>query len=192
LNSEPSETVSSDVTSKPKSRLVWISLVAVVLVLAVSAVVYWWWFLRPQTPWLFVGAFAKYQGETTVLTVTVNMTMRLEVLEYNNTHAKLLTYVRMEMGIGEPFEFQNTTWADLEENSFEVEGYDLMTSYEDHVYFEGLGTRLCTIFEYSSADMDMTYYVDSGTGFPLKMAFSLSDLDMDFELTLKETNIPGL
>jgi len=120
--------------------------------------------------------------------------MRLEVVEYTSTRAKLLTRVRMESNMMQPFESEDTTWADLRGTSYEVEGYDLTETREDDVYIEGLGTKHCMIFEYSGSGTTMEYYVDKEIGWPLKMEFSMtqSSIHMDFSLTLKDTNIPDL
>ena len=182
---------------KPK-RNIWKIIVPIVIITVIlSAVLVYWWFSRPaiqQTPWLFEGAYAKYEGETTMLSYSTNMTVRLEVVDYNSTHAKLLTYVSMVMD-GETYTEQETIWGDLKGEAYDFEGYTLETSYEDHVYFEGLGTRYCMVYEYSITNMTIQIYVDKQTTWPVKMVyrydFGLST-DVSVELTLVESNIPGL
>lgn len=194
----------TEVAPKPRRR--WLIVAAVVIVIVVVAAVFaYWWFSRPspasQASWLFAGAYAEYSGKTTVpitqvTTMELNMTMRLRVVDYNSTHAKLLTYMKMESNMMQPFESEDTTWADLRATtaSYEVEGYDLTQTREDDVYIEGLGTKHCMIYEYSSSGMTMTYYLDKEINWPVKMEFSMtqSSIHMDFDLTLKDTNIPGL
>lgn len=200
-NTEPpsSEAAPAPLQAAPKRRRLWLIVaVAVIVIVVIAGVFAYWWISRPapasQAAWLFDGAYATYSGQTTVSIVTVNMTMRLEVVDFNSTHAKLLTYMKMESNMMAPIETQNTTWADLRTTSFEVEGYNLTQTREDDVYIEGFGTKHCMIYEYSGPGMTMTYYVDKEIGWPLKMEFSVSEgtIDMDFNLTLKETNIPGL
>ena len=181
---------------KPKSNIWKIVVPVVIVVIVLGAVLAYWWFSRPpQTPWLFKGAYAEYRGETTVLSYSVNMTWHFEVVDYNSTHAKLLTYMKWDMD-GESYTEQETMWSDLRENTYYVEGAVLKTSYEDYVYLEGLGTRYCKVLEYSivDADMTITFYLDMDTEWPLKMSFGMTELDVDFnvDLTLVETNIPGL
>ena len=182
---------------KPKRNIWKIIVPIVVITVILSAVLVYWWFSRPaiqQTPWLFEGAYAKYEGETTILSYSTNMTVRLEVVDYNSTHAKLLTYVSMVMD-GETYTEQETIWGDLKGEAYDFEGYTLETSYEDHVYFEGLGTRHCMVYEYSITNMTIQIYVDKQTTWPVKMVyrydFGLST-DVSVELTLVESNIPGL
>lgn len=188
----------AEVAPKPRRR--WLIVAAVVIVIVVVAAVFaYWWLSRPSTPasaysWLFDGAYAEYYGETTVSFVSMNMTMRLEVVEYNSTHAKLLTHMRMESNVMQPFESEDTTWADLRGTSYEVEGYTLTDTREDDVTIAGLGTKHCMVYEYSGSGMTMTYYIDKDLGWPVKMEFSMtqSSIHMDFNLTLSETNIPDL
>ena len=182
----------------PKPRRRWMIVAAVVIVIVVVAGVFaYWWFSRPssaQAAWLFDGAYAEYFGETTMPFVSMNMTMRLEVVEYNSTHAKLLTSMKMENNVTAPQEWEDTTWADLRGTSYEVEGYDLTGEREDDVYITGLGTKHCMVYEYSGSGMTMEYYVDKDIGWPVKMEFQVSQgtLDVDFSLILMETNIPEL
>jgi len=182
---------------KPKRNIWKIVVPVVIVVIVLGAVLAYWWFSRPQisqAAWLFKGAYAEYEGETTVLFYSVNMTMRLEVVDYNNTHAKLLTYMDMEMD-GESYTEQETMWGDLREETYDVENYTLETSYEDHVYFEGLGTRHCMIYEYCNTNMTMQFYIDKETTWPIKLVYSYDFdqlTDFSIELTLVETNIPGL
>lgn len=191
MESDTPETPSEDIV-EPKGRRTKIILAIVIVVVIIVAVfLVYWFFLRPQTPWLFKGAYAEYTGETTISFISVNITMRLEVVDYNSSHAKLLQYVKMETGLTGTEEFQNTTWVDLKETTYEPEGYEFLRSYEDYVYFEGLGTRYCKVYEYNSDGTTITYYIDKEIGWPLKLSMSMTG-DLSLDLTLVETNIPGL
>jgi len=206
LGFSAAETPSSEVAPAPpevvpKPRRRWlIAAVVVIVIVVVAGVFAYWWLSRPppssQAAWLFDGAYAEYAGQTTVFTVSVNMTMRLEVVDYNSTHAKLLTYMKMTSNVMQPQEWQDTTWADLRTTtaSYEVEGYDLEGMHEDDVEIEGLGTKHCMIYEYSGTGLTMKFYVDKELGWPLKMEYHTiqGTMSMDFGLTLKKTNIPGL
>jgi flagellar basal body-associated protein FliL len=93
---------------KPPMRIVLV--VILIIVIMLGAFVVYWFFLKPQIPWLFVGAYAEYSGETTVSDMQINATMRIEVVEYNATSAKILTYIRMENALlGRFYENQTTT-----------------------------------------------------------------------------------
>ncbi|MEM1550442.1 MAG: hypothetical protein QXL85_04585 [Candidatus Bathyarchaeia archaeon] len=186
------------ISAGKKSRKALYAVMAIVIV-GLGAFLYYWFFVRPQAPpWLFKGAYAKYHGETTILFVTVKMDMRLEVVDYNATHAKMLMYVKMETPLGLR-EFQNITWSDLSKKSYEFEGYNLKRTYEQEVYIEGIGTRMCIIYEYepkTAYGTLMTVYVDKTVKWPIKIKFSSEVTQtiplISFELTLTESNIPGL
>ena len=166
--------------------------VAIIAVVAGALLVYWW-YSRSQTAWLFKGAYATYEGTTTVSFIPVNMTVREEVVDYNSTHAQVLVFMRMESSLTGPIEQQNTSWIDLRKNEHEIEGATLTRTYEDHVYIEGLGTRLCTIYEYMDDNSTWTYYIDKAIGWPVKLKLVTTGLGaFSLDLILKETNIPGL
>ena len=182
-----------------KSRKWLYAVVAVVIIVVVVGALLYWFFIKPQgIPWLFKGAYAKYYGETTVLFITVEMNMRIEVVDYNATHAKLLMYMEAETPVGTQ-EFQNVTWVNLDEKSYDVEGYNLKKTYEQEVYIEGFGTRTCIIYEYESETTPktlMTIYVDKNVEWPVKIKYSSEAAQempsMSIVLTITESNIPGL
>jgi len=183
---------------EPPKRNVWKIIVPIIIIVVTVSVVlgFWWFSTSPiqQAAWLFDGAYAEYEGETTVLFYSTNMTVRLEVVDLNSTHAKLLYYIDMKMD-GETYTEQETMWSDLREETYDVEGFILLTSYEDHVYLEDLGTIYCRVYDYSSTNMTMQIYVDNESTWPLKMVYIYDfglDNDITVDLTLVESNIPGL
>jgi hypothetical protein len=190
------ENPSPPVKGKRKSLAVMAIIIIAVVVVALAA---YWFLIRPsEIPWLFKGAYAKYHGETTVLFVTVKVDMRLEVVDYNSTHAKLLMYVKMDTPLGSR-EFQNTTWSDLTKKSYEIGGLELKRTYEQETYIEGFGTRKCTVYEYESLSNPgslMIVYIDKETAWPIKITLTteatqnISEMSIDLKIT--ESNIPGL
>ena len=72
--------------------------------------------------------------------------------------------------------------------------------YEDHVYIEGLGTKLCKIHEFvqidaESSNMNITVYADPEIEWPLKITFDMTlenDQNIILDINLKDTNIPEL
>lgn len=187
------------VPTKKKGRKALYAVIAIVIIAAVVGVLFLWFFSKPSgLPWLFKGAYAKYHGETTVLFITVKLDARIEVVDYNSTHAKLLTYIKMDTPVGSQ-EFQNVTWSDLSRKSYEMEGYNLKRAYEQEVYIENFGTRTCTVYEFESKTSPgtlMMMYVDKNVGWPVKMKFSSEATQttpaLSIDLNLTESNIPGL
>jgi len=191
------ETETPAVAQGKSRKKIAIAVMAVAIIVVATFLVYWFMMKTPTYPWLFKGAYANYYGETTALFISVKLTVRLEVVDFNETHAKLLTYLKMDTPLGSR-EFQNTTWSDLTKKSYEMEGYNLKRSYDQEVYIENLGTRQCIIYEFESTrgGGTMTLYVDKQTMWPIKMKFSSAKTpetpSISLDLTLTETNIPGL
>jgi hypothetical protein len=203
LESDPASGISpSNNTVKPRShvKLIAVVVVAAILVvvggLLVSSMI-----ARPQgqDAWLFKGAYAKYEGTTSMdilsMTVSFSFTLRQEVVDFNSTHAQLLTSVSMDSSLSEAVENEVTVWVDLSKNQYLIEEGTLVNSYEANLPFEGFGNRDCIVYEYATDGPTLTIYVDKQIGWPLKMNVGMTgedDLSLDLDINLVETNIPAL
>jgi len=131
--------------------------------------------------------------------------MRIEIADLNSTHLKTLFQMKMTSeSLGTLFDDQETNWVNIEETTSlgmdEIEGYTIDRAYEDHVYIEGVGTKYCKIYEFSSSDTEdtkmttMTLYVDPDIVWPIKFSFhmNIEDEEIIFNINLTETNIPAL
>lgn len=148
-----------------------------------------------KNSWLFKGAYAQYEGTTSLLLMTFNVEMRQEVINFNETHAELLTYLSLNSDFGDSEETNTTVWVDLEENQYEIDEASITNKYETTETFEKYGSRDCIVYEYSTEGPTILVYVDKQIGWPLKMSMELTgeeniNLNVDIELT--ETNIPEL
>ncbi len=203
MESESERISSSTSVAHPKSRVKLIAVIAVVAVAVVVGAFLVSAFIsapQGQDSWLFKGAYAKYEGSTTVSFVTINFTIRLEVLDFNSTHVKISTYFNMGSSYGESVENETAAWVPLSQagfmNAFE-EG-NLTKSYESTVNIAGFGTKTCMVYEYAISDegLTMTVYVDEAIGWPLKMTISADEaqlgLGLELGINLVETNIPTL
>jgi FlaG/FlaF family flagellin (archaellin) len=222
LESE-SERISPSTTVAPsKSRFKLIAVVAIVAVsIVVGAFLVSAFISAPppqgQDAWLFKGAYATYKGsmtsEDTDIEVpgmsmsfdfTVDFTIRLEVVDFNSTHALVSTYFQMSSSFGdmdgETVENETSAWVPLSDMGLmtEFEDVNLTNSYESTVNIEGFGTRNCMIYEYKLSDdgLAMTVYVDKAIGWPLKMRIIADEnelgLKLALDIKLTETNIPAL
>ena len=127
--------------------------------------------------------------------MTFNVEMRQEVINFNETHAELLTYLSLNSDFGDSEETNTTVWVDLEENQYEIDEASITNKYETTETFEKYGSRDCIVYEYSTEGPTILVYVDKQIGWPLKMSMELTgeeniNLNVDIELT--ETNIPEL
>ncbi len=169
-----------------------ILLVITIVILIVLSGFIAYQFLRPRT--FFKGAYATYNGKTTVLLMTINITLRLEVVDLNSSHAKILTYIRINTPLGSG-EYQNTTWVNFKNYTYNTENAKLIKSYENTIYVEGIGTRDCIIYEYKNkAGNEIIYYVDKETKWPIKIRYTLTPFNQEIgiDLNLVDTNVPGL
>ena len=207
----------------PKSRVKLIAVIAVIVVsVVVGAFLVSAFISAPpegQDAWLFKGAYATYKGSMTSEDMDINMsgmsmsfdftvdfTVRLEIVDFNSTHALISTSTSIQMSSsfgeteGETVEDEHSAWVPLSEMDFmtEFEDVDLTKSYESTVDISGFGTRTCMVYEYEISDegMAMTVYVDKAIGWPLKMTVSMDEnelgLDLALDINLIETNIPAL
>ena len=207
----------------PKSRVKLIAVIAIIVVsIVVGALLVSAFISAPpegQDAWLFKGAYATYKGSMTTDDMDINMsgmsmsfdftvdfTVRLEVVDFNSTHALISTSTSIQTSSsfgeteGETVEDEQSAWVPLSEMDFmtEFEDVDLTKSYESTVDISGFGTRTCMVYEYEISDegMAMTVYVDKAIGWPLKMTVSMDEnelgLDLALDINLIETNIPAL
>lgn len=175
--------MNTKVLSKTKKLLI----IVIIVLLTVSGFVAYQ-LLFPRT--IFKGAYAVYYGKTSLLSITINVTLRLEIVDINTTHAKILTYIKIETPLGLR-EYQNTTWVNLKNYTYNTENSKLIKNYEDTIYIEGIGTRNVIVYEYRNKDGSETiYYVDKKTGWPIKIRYTL--LGQSIDLNLIDTNVPGL
>ena len=148
-----------------------------------------------QNSWLFTGAYARYEGSTSLLLMTFNVEMRQEVKDFNSTHAELLTSLSLNSDFGDSEESNTSIWVDLEENQYEIEEATLTNKYETTETFEKFGTRDVIIYEYSTDGPTILVYVDKQINWPLKMSMELTgedSINLNIDIELVETNIPEL
>jgi hypothetical protein len=205
----------------PKSRVKLIAVVAIVAIAVVGGALLVSAFIstpQGQDAWLFKGAYATYKGSMTSedmdievpgmsmsFDFTIDFTVRLEIVDFNSTHALVSTSFQMSSSFGdmdgETVEDENSTWFPLSQigvmNAFE--DADLTESYESTVDIAGFGTRTCMIYEYEISDdgLGITVYVDKNIGWPLKMTISMTNTELsvgnlELDINLIETNIPAL
>jgi hypothetical protein len=196
-----SSTPASTAEIKPKSSLKIAAIALAVIAVVVSALLIGILFLKPsgQSAWLFKGAYAEYEGSTTMnvmtIDVTVDFAVRQEVLDFNSTHAKISTYFHMDSSVGETEENETAVWVPLSQVGF-TNAFDeanLTRSYESTEDIAGFGTKNCMVYEYAISDdgLSMTVYVDKQIGWPLKMTVSMGSM-YHLDINLADTNIPGL
>lgn len=202
---------------KPRSSIKLIALVAIVAVsVIVGALLVSAFISSPQgqETWLFKGAYATYEGSTSVsaeelsmfgMSLSIDFGVRQEIVDFNDTHALVSTSFQMSSSFGEfggeTESDEKSVWVPISEMGLmsAFEDVDLTNNYESTVNIDGFGTRTCMVYEYEIAEdgIIMEVYVDKAIEWPLKMKLSmtnteLSGVDLELDINLVETNIPAL
>jgi hypothetical protein len=147
----------------------------------------------PQS-WIKKGVYATYEGQATILSMTVSFNARMEIADLNETHMQLSTYYNISTPYGAT-ENTTTSWVSRENMNFEPEGLPLNNTYTTQVTIPNLGTRTCTVYEYSSEGLSAAYYVDNTIQWPIKMIMTSPAVEgqsYNMDINLVDTNIPGL
>ena len=218
MESEPERISSSTTTAPPKSHVKLIAVIAIVAVAVIVGAFLVSAFLsspQGQNAWLFKGAYATYEGSASIsaedlgsmfdISMSIDFTVREEIVDFNSTHALVSTSFQMSSSLGgyggETVEDEESAWVPLSEMGLMTafEDVDLTKSYESTVSITGLGTRSCMVYEYAIAEegLTMTVYVDKNIDWPLKMTISMTNTELPngsltVDINLKETNIPAL
>jgi hypothetical protein len=152
---------------------------------------------KGQDAWLFKGAYAKYDGSTSVMGFSFDFSVKMEVLDFNTTHAYMSTSFTMSSNVIETIEQENSTWVPLSHiglaNAFSDS--NITRTYDATVNFDNLGTRSCTVYEIATEGPTLLVYVDKTVGWPLKMTVSMigeGTTTLSLDIKLVDTNIPGL
>jgi hypothetical protein len=145
--------------------------------------------------WIKKGAYATYEGQATVLSMTVSFNAKLEIVDLNETHIQVLTSFNMSTPFGAT-DNTTTTWVSRENMTFQPpDDLTLDNTYNTQVTLPNLGTRSCTVYEYNSQGISAAYYVDNRIQWPIKMVMISPTVDgqtYSMDINLVDSNIPGL
>lgn len=170
-----------------RRNLVIVVAVAAVLVAAVGVA---YWYSLPHYPWLFQGAYSTYTGNVTLIFIPVQVDVRLQVMDYNSTHAKLFTLMRVT-ALGSTTENSTTAWFSFRDKNIAWPGATFNQTYEGDYYIAGYGVRHCYVVENVGSGLRGMLYIDSQTLWPLKLRLEMEPA-FSLDLNINETNIPGL
>jgi len=147
----------------------------------------------PQS-WKKKGTYATYAGQAEILSMSITFTARMEIVDVNQTHMQLSTDYKMSTPFGAT-ENTTTTWVSREDMNFQPENLPLSNTFTTQITIPNLGTRTCTVYEYSSEGISAAYYVDNSIQWPVKMVMtspSVEGQSYNMDINLVDTNIPGL
>jgi len=181
-----------------RGRIVAVVIVIVIAVAAVAGVYFLGGFgSDKKEPWLFVGAYGTYSGETSYLTVTVNFTIRVQVISFNSTAADTLSYYTLGYGTHSGTN-QSTQWHQLNSSGgiifTQPSGYTLSRAYSTTRYVSG-NTYDCTAYEYVKGKTILTAYVSNSADFPVEFTYTSTSAAggaFSLDIPIVQTNIVGL
>ncbi len=124
----------------------------------------------PQS-WIKKGACATYSGQAEILSMSITFSARMEIVDVNQTHIQLSTDYNMSTPFGST-DNSTTTWMSREDMNFQPEDLPLSNTYTTQITLPNLGTRTCTVYEYSSEGISAAYYVDNSVQWPIKMVMT--------------------
>jgi len=148
---------------------------------------------NPQS-WIAKGTYATYAGQAEILSMNITFNARMEIVDVNQTHMQLSTNYNMSTPFGAT-ENTTTTWVSREDMNFQPENLTLNNTYTTQITIPNLGTRTCTVYEYSSEGISAAYYVDNSIQWPIKMVMTSPTVEgqsYNMDINLVNTNIPGL
>jgi hypothetical protein len=226
LDSESGNVNYSTNMTQPKSHVKLIAVIAVVAVAVVVGALLVSAFISSPPPqgqdallpqdqggWLFKGAYAVYEGSASIsaedlgsmidTSMSIDFSVRQEIVDFNDTHVLISTAFQMSSSFGEEENNEESAWVPLSEMGFmsgfnDEEDVELTNSYETTVNINGIGTRTCTVYEYSISNegLTLTVYVDKAIDWPLKMTMNMTNTELpdglQIDINLTETNIPAL
>jgi len=144
--------------------------------------------------WMAIGDYATYQGQATVLSMTVNFNATMEIVGLNETYIQVQTSFGMSTPFGST-ENTSTTWVNRENMTYQPAGLTLNNTCITQVTLPNIGTQSCTEYIYSSQGISAAYYIDNSIQWPVEMTMTSPPVDGEsysMNITLVDTNIPGL
>ena len=151
---------------------------------------------EPTSPqsWIKKGAYATYAGQAEILSMSITFSAKMEIIDVNQTHMQLSTDYNMSTPFGST-ENTTTTWVSRTDMNFQPADLPLNNTYTTKITLPNLGTRTCTVYEYSSEGISAAYYVDNSIQWPIKMVMTsptVQGQSYNMDINLVDTNIPDL
>jgi len=175
-------------------------LVVAVVALASVGTVYYSGFLNSsplsnggKPVWLFKDAYATYAAQTTIETMRINFTIRIQIVDFNSTAVEEndSTWLRNPLPL---FSNHTTAWVKLSSASVNTVSGFTLSGTSQTTRTVGGKTYDCTAFQYTSGVVTYVFYQDNKVGFPVEITLSepLGGVTFTYDLLLVHSNIPGL
>jgi hypothetical protein len=177
-------------------RKSWI-LVGFIIVFVISAVsgLMGFYFLTSSQqkgqPWMFVGAYATYEGQIDSFSMPYNLSATIEVTDQNSTHVQIRTNSTIMTSFAPALSDQTILWINKTNINFQHKGETLARIYNTKITINDVGDRYCTVYDYTNKGINATYYLDNSYLWPLRIVYvtDFENQPYTLEFNLKDTNI---
>jgi hypothetical protein len=145
-------------------------------------------------PWMFIGSYAMYEGKIDSFSMPYNLSATMEVTNLNSTHVQIRTNSTIATSFASPLSDQTILWINKTNINFLHKGETLARTYSMQITANGIGTRYCTVYDYTNEGINATYYLDNIYLWPLKIVY-ITDFENQpytLEFNIKDTNISEL
>ncbi len=142
-------------------------------------------------PWMFTGAYATYEGQIDSFSLPYNLSATIEVTDQNSTHVQIRTNSTIATSFAPPLSDQTIRWINKTNINFQNKGETLARTYSTQIIVKGIGTRNCSVYDYTNEGINATYYLDNIYLWPLRIVY-ITDFENQpytLEFNLKDTNI---
>jgi hypothetical protein len=149
--------------------------------------------LSPES-WMVKGAYANYQGQVVAVSVPVNISGKIQVIDLNATHAQIQTDMNMSTTFAPTIADRTILWINKTNIVFQPKGETLAKTYKTQITVADLANRPCTAYDFTNEAINATYYIDQTLQWPLKIVYTTAyeNTIYQIEINLKDTNIKGL
>ncbi|HEX7482018.1 MAG TPA: hypothetical protein VF350_00935 [Candidatus Bathyarchaeia archaeon] len=178
----------------------WI-IIAVILVLAISSVVLIIGYQHMEKtnqkmvePWMFKGAYAKYEGQINSLSIPSSINETIQVIDLNTTHVQIQTNSSIATSFAPTLSDQTTLWINKTNINFQPKGETLARTYDTKIIVRNMGSRECIAYDYTNEAINATYYIDKFLLWPVRIDYTTIFENQTYHLgfSLKDTNIKEL
>lgn len=171
-----------------RDNLKLLGLAALVIVVVGAGAYAWWSMSQPAYPWLYQGAYGKYNGTYTIGSTAYTVTQTITVQSFTGSSASWLFNTSTVWDGGTTSDSVSRSF-DFATRRFSPDIPNYSSAYDETITYHGQ-PRQCRVFQFSTTPTSTLVYIDQATAWVLKQVVPLNGTSA--ELNLVETNITPL
>jgi hypothetical protein len=143
-------------------------------------------------PWMFIGAYATYEGKIDSFSMPYNLSATIEVTNLNFTHVQIRTNSTIATSFAPALSDQTIRWVNKTNINFQHKGETLARTYSIQITADSIGARYCSVYDYYvNESINATYYLDNTYLWPPRIIYvtDFENQPYTLEFNLKDTNI---